>query len=385
VIIAMPANSSATNASAVLRSSTDNAETGKNQAQIAQNQQGVGAETTAEAIENKGKTIDRRLSVAPMMDYTDRFCRYFLRLITKNTLLYTEMVTTGALIHGDKDRFLRFDSCEHPIAFQLGGSDPGALARCAKLVDHAGYDEVNLNCGCPSDKVQTGNFGACLMKTPQLVADCVSAMLDACSIPVTVKNRLGVDDMDSYGSLADFVGTLSEKGCKVFIVHARKAWLQGLSPKENREVPPLIYERVYQLKRDFPHLEIIINGGIGSLDEAERHLHNVDGVMVGRAAYHDPFILSAADKRLFGAATPAPSRKEVLSDFARYAQTQVDEGIRLNHLTRHILGLYAGQPGARRFRRYISENAWRPMHVADFFAQAAQSVPPAPSRIYGEE
>ncbi|MCK9504266.1 MAG: tRNA dihydrouridine(20/20a) synthase DusA [Porticoccaceae bacterium] len=313
------------------------------------------------------------------MEYTDRFCRHFHRLLSRNTLLYTEMVTTGALIHGDRARFLRYDPCEHPLAFQLGGSDPAALAQCAKFVEDAGYDEVNLNCGCPSDRVQTGNFGACLMKTPRLVADCIAAMNDACSIPVTVKNRLGVDDQDSYGQLCDFIGTASESGCRTFVVHARKAWLQGLSPKENREVPPLMYGRVYQLKRDFPALEIIINGGVETLAEAERHLRHVDGVMIGRAAYHNPYLLAEADARIFAANTAAPSREEVLERFADYAAAQVADGIRLNHMTRHIIGLYAGQPGARRFRRYISEHAWRDPSPKAFFRAAAASVSAAPA------
>lgn len=294
-----------------------------------------------------------------MMDCTDRFCRYFLRLISRHTLLYTEMVTTGALIHGDRERFLAFDDSEHPVALQLGGSDPGELARCARMAEKAGFDEINLNCGCPSDRVQSGFFGACLMKSPARVAECVAAMVDAVSIPVTVKHRIGVDDQDSYDHLRDFVGTSAAAGCDAFIVHARKAWLQGLSPKQNREVPPLDYERVYRLKRDFPRQEIIINGGIASLDEAEQHLQQVDGVMIGREAYHNPYMLEAADRRFYGDHRPVGARREIVQHFAHFARQQVAHGVPMSRLTRHLLGLYKGQPGARRFRRYISENAWR--------------------------
>ncbi|MGD9660338.1 MAG: tRNA dihydrouridine(20/20a) synthase DusA [Porticoccaceae bacterium] len=319
-------------------------------------------------------TINRRISVAPMMDYTDRFCRYFHRLITRHTLLYTEMVTTGALIHGDRERFLRYDPIEHPIAYQLGGSNPQDLAQCARLVADAGYDEVNLNCGCPSDRVQTGNFGACLMKTPKLVADCISAMIDACDIPVTVKNRIGVDELDSYDFLVDFTGTISERGCNTFILHARKAWLQGLSPKQNREIPPLLYERVYQLKRDFPHLEIIINGGVQTLDDAEEHLRHVDGVMIGREAYHNPYILADVDRRFYGDNSPVLSREEIIEQFAHYAAREMASGIKLNHMSRHVLGLYIGQYGARRFRRFISENAWRQISSEALFAGALNAI-----------
>lgn len=324
-----------------------------------------------------GKTVARTISIAPMMDYTDRFCRYFHRLITRYALLYTEMVTTGALIHGDRARFLRFDTCEHPIAFQLGGSDREDLARCARFVEDAGYDEVNLNCGCPSDRVQTGNFGACLMKTPELVADCIAAMVDSCTIPVTVKNRLGVDDMESYDYLRDFTGIISERGCKTFIVHARKAWLQGLSPKENREIPPLVYDWVYCLKKDFPHLEIILNGGVQTLDDAAQHLGHVDGVMIGREAYHNPYILADVDSRFYGDHHPVPSRSVIIDAFSRYVARQMEEGVKLNHMTRHILGLYGGQPGARKFRRFISENAWRNLSSDALFAGAMAAMGPA--------
>lgn len=307
--------------------------------------------------------VDRRVSVAPMMDYTDRFCRYFLRLISKHTLLYTEMITTGALLHGDSQRFLAYDSTEHPLALQLGGSDKDALAACARMAGEAGYDEVNLNCGCPSDRVQNGSFGACLMKTPQLVADAVAAMADATPIPVTVKNRIGVDEMDSYEYLRDFVGIISERGCSTFIIHARKAWLKGLSPKQNREIPPLQYPLVHRLKEDFPSLEIIINGGITTLDEVATQLEDVDGVMIGREAYHNPWLLADVDRRFYGATTKAVTREEILQAFIPFAEQEVKKGVRLGHMTRHILGLYNGEPGARKFRRFLSESA--PVRQAD--------------------
>lgn len=315
-----------------------------------------------------------------MMEYTDRYFRYFARLISRHTLLYTEMVTTAALIHGDRARFLAYDASEHPLALQLGGSDPHDLAACAQMAEQAGYAEVNLNCGCPSDRVQNGSFGACLMKTPQRVGDAVAAMVDAVSIPVTVKNRIGVDDMDSYEHLRDFVGTVSERGCQSFAVHARKAWLKGLSPKQNRDIPPLQYELVQRLKRDFPHLEIILNGGVTSLDEAEEHLRQVDGVMIGREAYHNPWILADADTRLFGARQGPGSREQVLQAFIPFVEEQLRAGVRLGHITRHILGLYNGQPGARRFRRHLSENTWRrPDDIAVLHeAQALIGPLPAP-------
>ena len=256
--------------------------------------------------------ISRKLSIAPMLDWTDRFERYFLRLITRHTLLYTEMITTGALLHGDRERFLRFDPAEHPVALQLGGSDPQALAACARLAEERGYDEVNLNLGCPSDRVQSGRFGACLMAEPELVGECMAAMMAAVKIPITIKSRIGIDHQDSYEELTAFVAKVAEAGCHTFIVHARKTWLQGLSPKENREIPPLHYERVHQLKQDFPQLEITINGGIKTLDEAEEQLRHVDGVMIGREAYHNPWILAEADQRLYGDDHPIPTRHEVL-------------------------------------------------------------------------
>jgi tRNA-dihydrouridine synthase A len=269
------------------------------------------------------------------------------------------MVTTGALIHGDRERFLHYNSEEHPVALQLGGSDPKDLARCAQWAQDWGYDEVNLNCGCPSDRVQSGLFGACLMAKPQLVAACVRAMCDSCDIPVTVKHRIGIDHMHSYQELQDFVEPVAAAGCSVFIVHARKAWLQGLSPKENREIPPLNYEWVYQLKRDFPHLTIVINGGIQTLAECQHHLQQVDGVMLGREAYQNPWMLAEVDSVLFGIDKPADSREDVITALLPYIERQLERGASLNHITRHILGLYQGVPGAKKFRRHLSENAYK--------------------------
>lgn len=294
-----------------------------------------------------------------MMEWSDRHCRYLWRLLSKHALLYTEMVTTGALIHGDAARFLAYNPEEHPVALQLGGSDPADLATSARLGEQWGYHEINLNCGCPSDRVQNGRFGACLMAEPELVADCVKAMQDAVSIPVTVKHRIGIDNQDEYTDLTRFVDTVAAAGCRTFIVHARKAWLQGLSPKENREVPPLNYERVYQLKEDFPDLEIIINGGIDTLADAKTHCDSVDGVMVGREAYHNPYLLAEVDSLFFGDETETPSRQTVLEQYARYCETQIDQGIALHHMTRHVLGLFHGQKGGKKFRRYISEQVPR--------------------------
>ena len=310
-------------------------------------------------------TVDRRFSVAPMMDWTDRHDRFFLRLISRHALLYTEMVTTGALLHNDPHRFLRHHESEHPLAIQLGGSEPDDLARCARLAEQAGYDEVNLNVGCPSERVQSGAFGACLMREPDLVADCVKAMQDKVhTVPITVKHRIGVETggerYDSYEELCDFVGKIAAAGCRTFIVHARIAILEGLSPKQNRDVPPLIYDTVYRLKQDFPNLEIIINGGIQTLDECEEHLSRVDGVMLGRAAYHTPYVLADVDRRFFGGAS-GPNRAEVIEGMIPYIRQELAEGTRFNAISRHLLGLYQGVPGARAFRRYISENS----HSAD--------------------
>lgn len=303
------------------------------------------------------KSIDRRFCIAPMMAWSDTHCRYFWRLLSKHAPLYTEMVTTGALIHGDRERFLRFHPAEHPLALQLGGSDPKALAECARIAEDWGYDEVNLNCGCPSDRVQNNMIGACLMTEPDLVAECVAAMKQAVKIPVTVKHRIGVDDMDDYPGLLRFVETLAQAGCETFIVHARKAWLKGLSPKENRDIPPLQYDKVLQLKHDHPELEIIINGGITTLDQCQTLLKDLDGVMVGREAYTNPYMLAQVDRQIYDSSEPDRERAQVLQGFVDYVGTQLANGVSLKHMTRHILGLYQGQPGARQFRRVISERA----------------------------
>ncbi len=301
--------------------------------------------------------LKRKLSVAPMLDWTDRYCRYFMRLISKHVVLYTEMVTTGALLHGERARFLDFDPSEHPLALQLGGSDPGELAECSRLGGQWGYDEINLNVGCPSDRVQSGRFGACLMLTPGLVADCVKAMRDSVTIDVTIKHRIGVDHQDSYQALCDFVGAVSEAGCSTFIVHARKAWLQGLSPKENREIPPLSYPTVHRLKRDFPQLEVIINGGITNLDQVSDQLERVDGVMIGREAYHNPWILAEADRLIFGQPQSPLSRHQIVELLIPFIERELAKGMPINRITRHILGLFQGQPGARKWRRMLSEGS----------------------------
>jgi len=295
-----------------------------------------------------------------MMDWTDRHDRFFLRLITRRTLLYTEMISTAAILHGDRDRLLGHDPAEHPLALQLGGATPGDLAACARIAEDYGYDEVNLNVGCPSDRVQNARFGACLMAEPETVAACVAAMRAACGLPVTVKTRTGVDQRDAYSDLRSFVATVATAGCRSFTVHARKAWLSGLSPKQNREVPPLDYARVYRLKLDFPDLEIVINGGIGSLDEVERHLSHVDGAMIGRSAYQTPYMLADADRRIFAAAGPAPSREEIARALLPYVERQCAAGMPVKAVTRHILGLFNGEPGARLWRRALSETAHRP-------------------------
>ena len=289
-----------------------------------------------------------------MLDWTDRHCRYFLRLISKRALLYTEMITTAALLHRPPAHFLDHDPSEQPLALQLGGSDPEELANCAELAARWGFAEINLNLGCPSDRVQSGRFGACLMAEPTLVSDCIRAMTGRIAIPVTAKHRIGIDDLDSYQMLCDFVGSLANAGCAAFIIHARKAWLKGLSPKENREIPPLDYDRVYRLKTDFPDLEIVINGGITTLDAAEAHLRRVDGVMMGREAYHNPWILAEVDRRLYGDPDRGPSRPEVVDRLVTYLQREAARGTPPKRITRHILGLYRGQPGSRAWRRQLS-------------------------------
>ncbi|MFG0531688.1 tRNA dihydrouridine(20/20a) synthase DusA [Pseudomonas sp. yb_2] len=314
----------------------------------------------------------RRFSVAPMMDWTDRHCRFFLRLLSRQTLLYTEMVTTGALLHNDAHRFLRHDASEHPLALQLGGSVPADLAACARLAEEAGYDEVNLNVGCPSDRVQNNMIGACLMAHPALVADCVKAMRDAVSTPVTVKHRIGINGRDSYAELSDFVGQVREAGCRSFTVHARIAILEGLSPKENREIPPLRYDIAAQLKRDFPDLEIVLNGGIKTLDECQAHLETFDGVMLGREAYHNPYLLAEVDQQLFGSDAPVVSRSEALAQLRPYIVTHMESGGAMHHVTRHILGLAQGFKGARRFRQLLSADIHKAAEPLAVFDQAVE-------------
>jgi len=316
-----------------------------------------------------------RFSVAPMLDWTDRHCRYFHRLLTNQSLLYTEMVTTGALIHGKGD-YLAYNEEEHPLALQLGGSNPDDLAYCAKLARERGYDEINLNVGCPSDRVQNGRFGACLMSEPKLVSDCIAAMKDVVDIPVTVKTRIGIDEQDSYEFLTDFISIVSEEsGCEQFIIHARKAWLNGLSPKENREVPPLDYPRAYQIKRDFPHLQISVNGGIKSIKEAQGHLQYLDGVMVGREAYQNPYLLSEVDQLIFELDTPVIKRSDVVKRMYPYIEDQLNQGAFLGHISRHMLGLFQNMPGARQWRRYISENAHKKGAGIEVIESALDKIP----------
>lgn len=326
-----------------------------------------------------GAGPDRRLSVAPMMECTDRYARYLLRLISARTLLYTEMVPAAAIVHGRAELFLPFDPAEHPVAAQFGGAEPAELATCARWAYRYGYDEVNLNVGCPSDRVQSGRFGACLMAEPQRVADCVAAMADAAPLPVTVKTRIGIDDQDSRQALTDFVGTVAGGGCGSFTIHARKAWLQGLSPKQNREVPPLDYERVYWLKQVFPDLEIVLNGGVTDLDQAQRHLERVDGVMIGREAYHNPYLLAEVDQRLYGVARPPMTRHGILDAYLPFVEAQLQRGAPLSAMSRHLLGLFQGVPGARAWRRHISENAHKPGAGVDVLEAAARNVRPEPA------
>jgi tRNA-dihydrouridine synthase A len=312
-----------------------------------------------------------RMSVAPMMDWTDRHCRFFHRLLSRRALLYTEMMTTGALIHGDVPRHLDFNAEEHPVALQLGGSDTTELAHCAKLGEQWGYDEINLNCGCPSERVQRGSFGACLMAEPQLVADCVKAMADVVSVPVTVKHRIGIDKTEDYGFVRDFVGTVSQAGCAVFLVHARNAWLKGLSPKENREVPPLRYEFVHELKRDFPHLTIVVNGGITRGEQVAGQLEHVDGVMLGREAYHNPWWITQWDTAFFGEPGSDLTREEVEQRMTDYmAREAVAHGTPWSAIARHMLGLRNGLPGARRWRQVWSDHSLKSLHPREVMALA---------------
>ncbi|UJJ59639.1 tRNA dihydrouridine(20/20a) synthase DusA [Rhodanobacter denitrificans] len=308
--------------------------------------------------ENHHRAPPWQLSVAPMMDWTDRHCRYFHRLLSPRARLYTEMVTSAALVRGKQLRLLEHSQQEHPLALQLGGSEPYELAQAARLGAEAGYDEINLNVGCPSDRVQSGRFGACLMYEPALVADCVKAMRDAVSVPVTVKCRIGVDDQDDYADLQQFTELMLEAGVEVLVVHARKAWLKGLSPKENREVPPLDYARVYRLKREFPPLVVVINGGISTVDQVRSHLAQLDGVMLGRAAYHAPYLLAQLEHALHD--EPLPRREDVLQRLRPYVEAELARGTALKHISRHLLGLYQGEPGARAFRRTLSEGAHLP-------------------------
>jgi tRNA-dihydrouridine synthase A len=303
--------------------------------------------------------LDRRFSVAPMMECTDRFYRFFARILTRRALLYTEMITTGAALHGARQRILGFDAFEHPVALQLGGSDPAAMAECARLAEALGYDEVNINCGCPSDRVQAGRFGACLMAEPETVAACVSAMRRAAAIPVTVKTRIGIDARDSYEHLADFVRRVADAGCAVFAIHARKAWLQGLSPKENREVPPLSYDTVHRLKADFPQLTIVLNGGMKTLAEALPHVGpgGLDGVMIGRAAYETPYMLGEVDRVFFGEKAAALSRPDAVRAYLPFAARMLGEGVPLGPIAKPLIPLFHGQPGGRLWRRHLAERA----------------------------
>ena len=306
------------------------------------------------------------VSVAPMMDWTDRHCRYFYRLLSKNAQLYTEMITAKAILNGDKSRLLDFNAGENPLTLQLGGSDPKEMAKCALIAQEWGYDEVNINVGCPSDRVLSGSFGACLMKEPDLVASCVESMIDKCDIPVTVKSRIGIDDMESYDQLTDFITRIHNKGCQHFIIHARKAWLQGLSPKENRTIPPLNYPWVYQLKRDFPQLIVTINGGIESCDEVKGHLDQVDGVMLGRSVYHNPFLLRDIEASIFGNDKNLLDREQILKKYMTYMSQQIKVGVPIRSMTRHILGLYHGESNAKLFRRMLSGKTVELEHLNDW-------------------
>ena len=319
-------------------------------------------------------SLDRKFCVAPMMTHTDRHFRYFLRLLSRRAMLYTEMLTTGALIHGDHSHFLEFNEAEHPVGLQLGGSDPGEMQTCARMAEDFAYDEVNINVGCPSDRVQSGRFGACLMAEPGLVAECVHSMRSAVKIPVTVKTRIGIDDMDSYEELVNLVRLLRDAGCETIVIHARKAWLSGLSPRQNREIPPLKYDVVHSIKSDFPELEIIINGGILTLDECEQQLEAVDGVMLGRAVCHDPYLLAQVDNRIYGESSAPPSRATVLDQYMDYMRAQLDRDIYLKHMSRHILGIFRGHKGARAFRRHLSEESCKPGAGIEVIEQALELV-----------
>jgi tRNA-dihydrouridine synthase A len=331
-----------------------------------------------ENSQERPKVSQWRFCVAPMMEWTDRHCRYLHRLLSRRALLYTEMLTTGAILRGDRRRLLAFDAAEHPVALQLGGSDPAALAQSARVGQEFGYDEINLNAGCPSDRVQEGRFGACLMAEPALVAECVTAMKAAVNIPVTVKCRIGIDEQDPESSLFGFAGAVRAAGADALIVHARKAWLKGLSPRKNREVPPLNYEIVHRLKAAYPDWDIILNGGIASLDQAKAHLARVDGVMMGRAAYQEPWRLLAADPELFGESAPVSSPREAALALVPYIEREITHGVRLHAITRHMLGLFHGVPGARAFRRRLAMHAVRPGAGVEVLLEALSHVGDAP-------
>lgn len=336
-------------------------------------------------------TLDHRFSVAPMLDWTDRHCRYFLRLLSRDAILYTEMVTTGAIIFGKGD-YLGFNDAEHPLVLQLGGCAPADMAKCAEIAQERGYKEININVGCPSDRVKNGSFGACLMARPEIVADCVKAMQASVDIPVTVKCRIGIDDMDDDAGLTDFVLPIYQAGCEHFIVHARKAWLQGLSPKQNRDVPPLNYERVYRLKQDNPKLHISINGGVTTLEQAKQHLQQVDGVMMGREIYSNPYILSQVDKLIFDKANAdVRSRADIVKAMTTYIQSEVSKGARVWHIARHVLGLFQGQVGGKIWRRYLSQNGTgkhnNPLLLLEAYEQvlAAQAKAKSDALTFGQK
>jgi len=334
---------------------------------------------SAASIEKQSLSVDRRVSVAPMMDYTDRHCRYLLRLLSPGALLYTEMITSAAIVRGNATRLLAFDPAEHPVALQLGGSDPAELAVAARVGADLGYDEINLNCGCPSDRVQSGRFGACLMAEPELVARCVSAMRATSSVPVTVKCRIGIDPMPSsakpeYEFLHDFVDTVARAGCEVFVIHARRAVLNGLSPKENREIPPLRYDVAARLRGDFPNLRFVVNGGVRTVEEVRGHLENFDGVMLGREAYHNPYILALIHQALIDPQWELPAREAVVQQYAQYAGARMAEGHRLRTMVRHIQGLYAGLPNVRAWRRFLSEQSAQPAANAAVLMDALRIV-----------
>lgn len=328
---------------------------------------------------NKNQHI-RRFLVAPMMDQTDRHCRFFMRLLSARAVLYTEMITAQAIVHGNREGLLGFDQREQPVALQLGGSDPGMMAEAARAGEEFGYREININVGCPSDRVQSGRFGACLMAEPNLVANCVERMRDLVNVPVTVKSRIGIDDQDGYEFLHRFVSRLIDSGCGTFIVHARKAWLRGLSPRQNREIPPLRYPLVHRLKQDFPATEIIMNGGLTTIDACREQLRYVDGVMLGREPYRNPYLLAGVDRDLFGEPEHAPSRQAVVAAMVDYAASWIAQGLPLHRITRHMLGLFQGQPGARSWRRYLSEHAPRPAATASVLLDALAAVHDAQAR-----